>query len=94
MRSRYTAYVRRDEVYLRATWHSTARPRRVMFEAGLRWTGLDIAGRQGGSLFDTEGTVRFAAHYTVEGRPGVLRENSRFVREDGQWRYLGPVESG
>ena len=91
MRSRFTAYVREDAGYLRQTWHPSTRPRSVEFDEALRWTGLEVLGQTGGSLFDAEGTVEFAAHYTAAGRPGTMRENSRFVREDGQWRYVGPV---
>ena len=40
---------------------------------------------------DTDGAVRFRAMYTVDGQRGVLAETSRFVREDGNWLYLGPV---
>ena len=93
MRSRYTAFVRRDEAYLRQTWHPRTRPRRVLFEAGLRWDRLEVIGQAGGSLFDSEGTVTFAAHYTMDGRPGVLREESQFVREEGGWLYIGPRSS-
>lgn len=90
MRSRYTAYVRRDEAYLRRTWHPDTRPAGIPFDPALRWERLEVIGQAGGSLFDREGTVRFAAHYTVAGRPGVLREESRFVRADGAWLYVGP----
>ena len=93
MRSRYTAYVHQDEGYLRRTWHPTTRPRTVGFDRGLTWVRLEVVDRTGGSLFDTEGTVRFVAHYTVDGRPGVLREDSRFVREGGEWLYVGPHET-
>ena len=89
MRSRFTAYVREDAGYLRRTWHPSTRPRRIGFDEALRWTGLEVIGQTGGSLFDAAGTVEFAAHYVAGGRPGTMRENSRFVREDGQWRYLG-----
>jgi SEC-C motif-containing protein len=89
MRSRFTAYVREDAAYLRRTWHPSTRPRSIPFEAADRWTGLEVLGQTGGSLFDAVGTVEFAAHYVTAGRPGIMRENSRFVREDGQWLYLG-----
>jgi SEC-C motif-containing protein len=44
-----------------------------------------------GGLFDGTGTVRFRAVYLRAGQRGVLAETSRFVRQDGQWAYLGPV---
>ena len=31
----------------------------------------------------------FEAHYEVDGRPGVQREESAFVRENRTWYYVG-----
>jgi SEC-C motif-containing protein len=91
MRSRYTAFARGDAAYLLRTWDPKTRPRRLDLDDALRWTGLEVLATTGGALFDTEGTVRFAAHYTDRGRAGVLREHSRFVRSDGAWLYVGPI---
>lgn len=91
MRARYSAYARRDEPYLLRTWHATTRPASVEFEPELRWTRLEIIGKTGGALFDGSGTVSFAAHYSEAGVPGVMYEDSRFVRENGEWLYVEPV---
>jgi SEC-C motif domain protein len=91
MRSRFSAYARRDAGYLLRTWHPTTRPRRLEFEPGLRWTRLKVRYTAGGTLFDSEGTVLFEAHYTDSGRAGSMTENSRFVKEGGEWLYVGPV---
>lgn len=90
MRSRFTAYVTRDSAYLLRTWHPTTRPRVLRLGAEPRFTRLEILGTRGGGLFDTGGTVLFEAHYLDAGRPGRLRENSRFTRTAGEWLYLGP----
>ena len=45
----------------------------------------------GGGLLAAEGTVEFRAHSVVDRAAGTQHENSRFVREDGQWRYLDGV---
>lgn len=87
MRSRYSAFVVRDEAYLLRTWSAATRPRRVPFDDDLRWTGLKILGRTGGSAFHTEGTVEFCADFVHDGRPGEQRENSAFLRIDGAWVY-------
>lgn len=87
MRSRYTAYVLEDEAYLLATWHPTTRPERVKATAGLRWTGLRVVAAGGGPE-DREGVVEFVASFRERGRPGELRERSRFLRENGRWYYL------
>jgi SEC-C motif domain protein len=91
MRSRFTAYAQHDEAYLRRTWHPDGRPARIEFDPGLRWVRLEILAHHKGSLLDATGTVRFAAHYIVDGRAGVLREHSQFVRERGAWLYVGPL---
>ena len=94
MRSRYSAFVVRDAGYLLRSWSSAQRPREIAFDRGLRWTGLEILGRTGGSAFHTEGTVEFRARFVRGGEPGEQRENSRFIREDGHWVYDRAVPPG
>lgn len=91
MRSRYTAYVAGDRDYLLRTWHPSTRPRLLTLEDAQDWTGLTIVGRTGGGLLDAEGTVEFKARFEVDGRPGVMHERSRFVRDGGGWRYVDEV---
>jgi SEC-C motif-containing protein len=93
MRSRFSAYARRDADYVRRSWHPSTRPRTLELPADLRWVRLEILDRTNGGLFDTDGTVRFDAHYLDGDQPGVLREDSRFTRERGEWRYVGPRPS-
>lgn len=84
MRSRYAAFVKRDEAYVLRTWHPRTRPPRVEFDPGTRWTGLEILDTSEGSAFHTTGTVTFRASYTG----GTLHEHSRFERVDGAWVYV------
>ncbi len=93
MRSRYSAFAVGDTGYLLRTWHPTTRPGSLDLEPAQRWTGLDILGTTGGSAFHAEGTVEFRAHCSVHGQAGSQYENSRFVREDGQWVYLDALSS-
>lgn len=88
MRSRYSAFAVQDAAYLLKSHHSSTRPATIEFEPKLRWTGLEIVGTTGGTAFHTDGTVEFIAHYTESGHAGSMRENSSFVREDGNWVYL------
>ena len=101
MRSRYTAYVVRDEDHLFRTWHPATRPERVEADASLTWTGLDVLSATEG---ESEGTVEFAAHWrSGEGavrQDGVVREVSTFARravdfarERGHHVYLMPVRT-
>src|SRR4051812_32693665 len=44
MRSRYSAYTRRDEAYLRATWHPSTLPTEPIVQENepLQWLGLEV----------------------------------------------------
>ncbi|WP_075743911.1 MULTISPECIES: YchJ family protein [Actinoalloteichus] len=88
MRSRYSAFAVGDTAYLLRTWHSSRRPTELSLDPEQRWIRLDILGRTGGGPFDSEGTVRFRAHYRLPGHAGSLTENSRFRRTDGSWFYV------
>lgn len=89
MRSRYSAFAVRDTGYLLRSWHSSTRPPELTLDREMRWTGLDILGGTGGTAFHAEGTVEFRAHYRCGGAVGEQHEDSRFVREDGRWVYVG-----
>ena len=84
MRSRFSAFARRDAAYLAATWHPSTRPA-IDFPPGLEWVRLRIvAAREDG---DTA-TVEFVARGRNGGAPHELHEVSRFVREAGRWLYV------
>lgn len=88
MRSRYTAYGRRDEAYLLRTWHPSTRPATLGLDEDIHWLGLEILRAEAGGPDDREGMVEFVASYRVGDQAGSLQEASRFVREDGRWLYL------
>ncbi|MBE1489039.1 YchJ family protein [Plantactinospora soyae] len=88
MRSRFSAYAVSDTAYLLRTWHTSTLPPRLTLDPGQRWTRLEILDTERGGMFDTVGVVEFRAHYRQAGRPGDVRERSRFARQDGQWVYL------
>jgi SEC-C motif domain protein len=92
MRARYSAFAVGDVGYLIGTYHRARRPEAFSLDPAIAWTRLAVLDRAGGRLFDDAGTVRFRAVYVRDGRRGVLDENSRFVREDGRWTYVGPVD--
>ncbi len=84
MRSRYSAFVKRDEAYLLRSWHPATRPATVEFDPELRWTGLEILRVEDGGRSDTKGVVEFRASYG----DGVMHEVSRFVKHDDAWVYV------
>lgn len=93
MRSRFTAYAVGDGAYLLRSWAAATRPRHVAIDTATAWAGLTVVETSAGAMLDTDGTVTFEARYRTDGRDGVLRERSRFIREDGRWVYLGPDAS-
>lgn len=90
MRSRYTAYVRQDEAYLRQTWHPSTCPAALGLEQqpALKWLGLKILRTQAGNEDDDAGIVEFVARYKIGGKAERLQETSHFVREAGRWLYV------
>lgn len=88
MRSRYTAYVRRDEAYLVSTWHPSTRPAALGLDDTV-WLGLDVLRTEGGGEGDATGVVEFEARYVGGGGAvATLRESSRFTRQGGAWLYV------
>lgn len=88
MRSRYSAFVLRDQSYLLRTWHPEKRPASIEFDPTMRWSGLEVLESTDGSMFHSTGTVTFVARYTVGNEPGALHERSHFERHDGAWVYV------
>lgn len=91
MRSRYSAYVRRDADYLRASWHPSTRPADLALDTHTTWLGLTVQ-RVVDTGADTA-EVAFLARYRIGGGSAVrMTEHSRFVREDGRWYYLDALD--
>lgn len=89
MRSRYTAYAVRDVGYLLQTWHASTRPEVIDAATIPEWQGLRIIRTEDGKEGDLRGVVEFEATFSAGGQGrGLLREVSRFVRENGQWFYV------
>jgi SEC-C motif domain protein len=88
MRSRFSAYAVGDEPYLRQTWHPSTRPAVLDLDPAIRWLGLEILDSTDGGPFGGEAIVEFRARYLRSGRPGELRERSRFVRHERAWTYV------
>ena len=87
MRSRYTAYARRDVDHLLATWHPSTRPDELDLGAA-EWQGLQVLDVVDGGPDDDTGVVAFAATWRDGAGTHVLRERSRFVRRRGRWVYV------
>lgn len=86
MRARYTAYVRGDAGFLRASWAPETRPAALTPEDGRAWIGLSVEAAE--TQAPDRATVRFSARYRLDGRVKTLRETSRFRRDAGRWLYV------
>ena len=93
MRSRYSAYFFRLVDYLVETTHPDTREpglksslEKTIYE--VNWSFLEVIGMSKGGKDDKAGKVEFIAHYFFDGKPQQLRENSRFRRYKGVWKYL------
>ena len=74
MRSRYSAFVRDDADYVRASWHTDTRPAELTLEGGDQWLGLEIVD----ATQDGDG---FAV---LEEHSRFVRENGHWFYLDGE----------
>jgi len=88
MRSRYTAFVRRDVDYLQRTWHESTRPEALKLEQGVSWFGLEIVDSPTPAADDEEAWVEFKATFNGHDRLQCLHERSRFLKQEGRWFYV------
>ena len=93
MRSRYSAYFFRLIDYLVDTTHPDTREPGLKEELDrtvheVNWCNLTIVSSSKGGKHDKVGKVEFVAKYFLEAQPSTLRENSRFKRFKGAWKYL------
>ncbi|RMJ02702.1 hypothetical protein DOQ08_02166 [Marinobacter litoralis] len=90
MRSRYAAFVKHNNDYLLATWHSDTRPSELNLEGSPEWTSLQVIEA---SETAHQGKVHFRALYRSGSGWGYLEEQSDFIKEDGRWYYLSGATS-
>ncbi|MBQ4439522.1 MAG: YchJ family protein [Kiritimatiellae bacterium] len=92
MRARYASYVTGDIDFLRTS--ATRAVQEEFDEASSRawskaatWHGLEIIRTEDGGENDKHGIVEFRALYTARGEFCNHHEVSRFVKEDGGWKF-------
>ncbi len=93
MRSRYAAYVVRDENYLLTTWHPDTRPASLDLhqEPPMKWLGLAVKRHQDNG--DGTALVEFVARWKGAGRAQRMHETSQFLLQHGRWYYLTGTQS-
>lgn len=92
MRSRFSAYAKRNVDYLLDTWESSTRPAEIDFsKETAEWQKLQIVNCKKGCAKDSKGIVEFKAFYHQDGVDYFMHEISRFVKTGQRWRYLDGV---
>lgn len=89
MRSRYSAYATQNAQYIFDTYAKNRQASQSLADIEqwaqqCHWVQVDIVSK--GSSEETK--VEFIAKYLQQGKLYVLQEDSSFVIENGQWRYL------
>jgi SEC-C motif-containing protein len=95
MRSRYSAYAQKYIDYLFETTAASARAQMTkqqiaQWANSVTFVKLEVLCGTTQSVEDTDeqGFVEFSAHYLEGHLLNKLHEKSRFVRENGLWRYI------
>jgi SEC-C motif-containing protein len=93
MRSRYSAYVKKELEYILASLHPDHRgdydPKSSRdWAEQAQWHGITILGTTKGGPEDTEGEVEFAVSFTERGTKQEHHERSAFKKENGVWYFV------
>jgi SEC-C motif-containing protein len=89
MRSRYSAYVKRDVDYLVSTTHPDSRTVELAdsiadWMSQVEWVRLHV-------LKADRDRVEFIAEYITHGKPAQHHEHSLFKKYKGEWFYVSEV---
>lgn len=80
MRSRYDAFIKEDWEYVAKTSvHQSIDE--LNTPTSIKWIKLDV-------LDSYDDIVEFKAYYQENGCFHVLHEKSKFIKENGEWKYL------
>lgn len=87
MRSRYSAFVVKNEAYLRQTWVDELCPQNLALDASPKWLRLEILNTYQGAEKDETGKVEFKAWFIEDDMLLCLHEKSDFVKHLSEWLY-------
>lgn len=93
MRSRYTAYAKKETDYIAQTVHPDQRQgdsRKTIEEwaDNTQWNKLEIIECSAGGPEDSEGFVEFAADYTEKGKKRKHHELAVFKKYEDKWYFF------
>lgn len=89
MRSRYSAFVKRNAAYLVHSWLPATVPADLGTLPTEGWDPLEIIATEAGGPDDDVGTVEFSTGYRHGDHSHPVHEVGRFVRHEGRWVYSG-----
>ncbi|MBP9727025.1 MAG: SEC-C domain-containing protein [Gammaproteobacteria bacterium] len=95
MRSRYTAFTQSNVDYLFSSMtpelqqHTDREDLQNFAEEVSSWVRLEIIHATSIASDDIHGNVEFAAYFMYDGEQQRIHENSKFIKQDGQWFYAG-----
>ncbi len=89
MRSRYSAFCKKELSYLFNSWHPANRPAAEEILAGkVHYISLQIIDTEKGLAEDETGEVTFIVRYIEKDQLFTMKEKSSFVNQQGKWLYL------
>ena len=99
LRSRYTAFSRKNLAYIAKTHHPVTRDcfdyaSNKAWAARVKFTKLDILSLSSGKEGDLFGYADFQAFYEDDGKTLIHRESSTFKRLNGIWYFLSGSTGG
>lgn len=86
MRSRFSAFYLKDDAWLNQSWDHSTRPKKMAFDADLKWLDLTII--QTNDIDHLNSNVEFEARYLKAGKVDAIHENSHFIKREKQWLYV------
>ena len=87
MRSRYVAFVLKNENYLKQTWVESECPQNLGLDQSVKWLRLQIIDSKDSFQNDSKSQVEFKAWFIENEKLFCLHEISDFEKQNGQWLY-------
>lgn len=91
MRSRYSAFVEKNVLYIRKTMRPPALQhfnKKRILDGKEQWLGLNVIQSESDPHNPDIGYVEFIAHFQLNGKHHQIQEKSEFHRIDGKWYYV------
>jgi SEC-C motif-containing protein len=93
LRSRYSAFVKKDINYIKSTHHKSTisdfdEKEITEWAENSEWMGLEVKRKEQGGESELSGNIEFVAKYKYKGETHVHHEISEFKKEDNDWYFV------